>query len=147
MKIADLSETQIHALIQKAYQDGAKGNGGPSKDLADVTCYNCNEKGHYANKCPKKDTTKEIHWKKKKPTEGEAEIKTVNDVIWYWCKHCKRWTTSHNSLKHGCQGDDSVPPTPAPAPAPAVANMAMNSQALVSTDQDIDDEDGAWTAV
>ena len=26
----------------------------PKRDLATVTCYNCNEKGHYANKCPKK---------------------------------------------------------------------------------------------
>ena len=29
-------------------------NNKPKRDLATVTCYNCNEKGHYANKCPKK---------------------------------------------------------------------------------------------
>ena len=29
-------------------------NNKPKRDLATVTCYNCNEKAHYANKCPKK---------------------------------------------------------------------------------------------
>lgn len=28
----------------------------PKKDISKVTCYHCQEKGHYANKCPKKPT-------------------------------------------------------------------------------------------
>lgn len=27
----------------------------PNQDTSDVTCYTCNKKGHYANKCPEKD--------------------------------------------------------------------------------------------
>ena len=26
--------------------------GAPKKDLSKITCYNCDKKGHYSNKCP-----------------------------------------------------------------------------------------------
>jgi hypothetical protein len=140
---------QFNALIQKVFQEGVgTGNG---QNASDITCYNCNKKGHYANKCPDK-ASKPPSWKKKAPTEGEPEIKTVSkdgaSVIYYWCKHCKRWTVSHNSLKHGRQGDD--PTTEAPPAAPAAANMAMDegTGGLVRDDDSDDDSDGgAWTSV
>jgi hypothetical protein len=147
--IKDLDETQFNALIQKAYQAGANGTAVEGdKDLTNIKCYNCDKKGHYANKCP--DKKKEINWKKKAPGDGEAQIKTIQrdgtDVIYYWCAKCKRWTTSHNTLKHGNQGDD---PTPATATPPAAAaNMAMHNSPLVHEDSDdSEDEDGAWTTI
>ena len=39
----------------KAAQEKSKngnGNGGKKKDLSNVTCYKCKQKGHYANNCP-----------------------------------------------------------------------------------------------
>jgi hypothetical protein len=144
--IKDLDETQLNALIQKAYQAGA--NGVAPEGDKDITDIKCCKKGHYANKCP--DKKKELNWKKKAPGDGEAQIKTVQrdgeDVIYYWCAKCKRWTTSHNTLKHGNQGDD---PTPAAtAPPAAAANMAMHNSPLVHEDSDDSEEDdGAWTSV
>ena len=71
------------------------------------------------------------------------------DKIFYWCDKCKRWTPSHNTLKHGLPDTPATPATPAAPPVPADAavppaggNMAMD-QSLVST-SDSDDEDGAW---
>jgi hypothetical protein len=147
--IKDLDETQLNALIQKAHQAGAKGTAGEGeKDLSDIECFNCKKKGHHANKCP--DKKKEVNWKKKPPTDGEPQIKTVQrdgtDVIYHWCAKCKRWTTSHNTLKHGNQGDDPAPANDA-AP-PAAANMAIHNSPLVPEDNDdSEDEDGAWTTV
>ena len=159
--LSSLDETQLNALIQKAYQAGAKGTPTEGeKDISNIECYNCKGKGHYANKCPEK--RKELNWKKKAPGDGETQIKTVQrdgtDVIYYWCAKCKRWTTSHNTLKHGNQGDDPVPATT----PPAAANMAMHNGShfgedsnsddedggtLVREHSDSDDEDGAWTTV
>jgi hypothetical protein len=152
--LSDLSDSQIHALIQKAYQAGTAGGGtsGSGKDISEVECFNCHKKGHYANKCPDKDQTKELNWKKKAPGDGEPQIKTVKregvDVIYYWCAKCRRWTTSHNTLKHGNQADDPAP-TPAPTPAPpAAANLASVGGGLVHIEEDdSDDEDGAWHPV
>ena len=154
MAVTELTEAQIHALVQKSYQAGQ--NGG-DVDLSEVECYNCHKKGHYANKCPNNSgggVNKPISWKKTAPGDGEAQVKTVSrdgaDVIYYWCGKCKRWTTSHNTLKHGRQGD-TVPTDAAPAPAPAgaAANMAAdNGDALVSSYESDDDSDGgAWNPV
>jgi hypothetical protein len=77
--LSDLSETHINALIQKAYQEGTTGGAAPGtgKYISEVECFNCHKKGHYANKCPTKDRTKELNWKKKAPGDGEPQIKTV----------------------------------------------------------------------
>jgi hypothetical protein len=142
------SEAQINALVQKAFEKGAlsKGNSAGTKDISQVECFECHELGHYANKCPQRKTT---NWHKKASVSGEAEVKTIKkdgeeDVIYYWCAKCRRWTTSHNTLKHGQQGSDPVPP-------PAVANMAMleaGANALVLEHEFADDDDeGAWTTV
>jgi hypothetical protein len=145
--LGNLDESQLNALIQKAFKAGASGDAtSEEKDISNVQCYNCNKKGHYANKCP--DKKKAVNWKKKAPEDGDAQIKTVQrdgtDVIYYWCAKCKRWTMSHNTLKHGNQGDDPAPVAPV-APV-AAANMAMHSSPLVHEDSD-SEEDGAWTSV
>jgi hypothetical protein len=149
--LSSLDETQLNALIQKAYQAGTNGNtANGEKDISNIECYNCKKKGHYANKCPEK--RKELNWKKTPPGDGEPQIKTVQregtDVIFYWCAKCKRWTTSHNTLKHGNQADDPAPaPTPTPPTPPAAANMAMHNGPLVHEDSDSDSDGGAWTSV
>lgn len=30
-------------------------------------------------------------WLKVAPKEGESQVKTMNDVEWYWCKHHQKW--------------------------------------------------------
>lgn len=154
MAVTEFTQAQIHALVQKAYQAGKDG------DTDDVECYGCHGKGHYSNspKCPLNKNgggLKEgrvTSWKKTPPKDGEPQVKTISkdgvEVIYYWCAKCKRWTTSHNTLKHGRQGDDPVLPASSPPAAPAAANMA--SGALVSSYGDSDSEDdggGAWNPV
>ena len=147
LAVTEFTEAQIHALVQKSYQAGQ--NGG-DVDLLEVECYNCHKKGHYANKCLKNGEggNKPISWKKKAPGDGEVQVKTVSqdgtDMIYYWCGKYKRWTTSHNTLKHGRQGGDTAPTdaVPAPAPAGAAANMAAeNGDALVSSHESDDNSD------
>ena len=41
----------------------------------DVVCHNCNEKGHYANKCPKKEKTKCTHCGHKGHVEKDCRKK------------------------------------------------------------------------
>ena len=38
-----------------------KGKNGNDKDLANVECYHCHKKGHYANKCPDKKDNNNIN--------------------------------------------------------------------------------------
>ena len=154
MAITKFTEGQIYALVQKPYQ--ARQNVGDI-DLSEVECYNGHKKRHYANKCPNNGGggNKPISWKKKAPGDGEVQVKTVSgdgtEVIYYWCGKCKRWTTSHKTLKHGRQGGDTAPTDAAPAPAPAgaAANMAVdNGDALVSSyESDEDSDGGAWNPV
>jgi hypothetical protein len=152
----EFTNAQVNALMQQAFQAGASGGtiGGGAKDISEVECFHCHKKGHYANKCPNKDNSKELPWKKKAPADGEPQIKTVTrdgtDVIHYWCAKCKRWTTSHNTLKHGHQGEDPVPAPPAstPPPTPAAAgNMAMDDCPAALVPDYESDEDGAWSPV
>lgn len=35
-------------------EKNARRNGGKGKDKSNITCYECNEKGHYSNECPNK---------------------------------------------------------------------------------------------
>jgi hypothetical protein len=156
MAVTGFTEAQIHALVQKSYQAGQQ-NGG-DVDLSDVECCTCHKKGHCANKCPNngggQGDRPKTSWKKKAPADGEAQVKTVSrdgtDVICCWCGKCKRWTTSHNTLKHGRQGGDPGPPaTPPEGGQPAAANMAADrDNGLVSSyDSDSDSSGGAWNPV
>jgi hypothetical protein len=54
---ADTDKKDHKVNVTKGKRDGGRDNGreGPSNDrVKDIMCYNCQEKGHYANKCPKK---------------------------------------------------------------------------------------------
>ncbi|MGH3054009.1 MAG: hypothetical protein ACRDL7_03410, partial [Gaiellaceae bacterium] len=75
----------------------------------DVTCYNCNEKGHVSRNCPKKKkdgSTKKSGkkplpaWRTVPPNSGQAEQKTVNGHTFYWCNLCKKWWTLHGTSTH-----------------------------------------------
>ena len=55
-------------------------NNKPKRDLATVTCYNCNEKGHYANKCPKKSiksAAQTVHPRRTNPYPRKPFIKSA----------------------------------------------------------------------
>jgi hypothetical protein len=81
-------------------------------------CHLCGSKDHWARNCPKnprnktktgnKDATpakgkgkgRRVAWKYREPKNGESEKTTRNGIEYQWCKHCGRWTPSHNTLTH-----------------------------------------------
>jgi hypothetical protein len=80
------------ALITKAVRDFIKrtrnnrgeGNSGEKRDIKDVICYNCKEKGHYSNKCPKGNDSDEDKPKAFYATWGNPGEGSGEDEPDYW---------------------------------------------------------------
>jgi len=89
-------------------------------------CFNCNETGHVAAQCPKKQAkstkpsgaggkkptnapqpAKKPKWRETAPAANEKKIKVENEKIYFWCKDCRGgkglWTSTHR--KHGAGND------------------------------------------
>jgi hypothetical protein len=89
-------------------------------------CFNCNETGHVAAQCPKKQAksakpsgpggkkptnapqpAKKPKWRETAPAANEKKIKIENEKIYFWCKDCRGgkglWTSTHR--KHGAGND------------------------------------------
>ena len=118
---AFMTKTDVEGLLAQAKLTATKGSG----DVSKVVCYNCGEKGHYANKCTKAKqaspagATGPPNWKKTPPATDSTHIKEVDGTVWYWCGICACWTHTHITDGHG--NHDSKPPgLPAAKPtAPA----------------------------
>ena len=155
-------ETKLNQLSSSA-PAGSSGKGkgkASSKDPKDVTCYNCQEKGHYANKCPKKQqhsgqqsgtgpaTTSNASWKLVPPVDDKDE-KVVDGVKYLWCAKCRngkgKWNgppIAHKTADH--RGRPSS--TPAPAASSSVSAPAANMAAApcVFNATPTIDEEGGW---
>src|SRR4029077_12141892 len=63
---------------RKTYNNNRQSNNRQQADLSQITCFTCNQKGHYANKCPKKQirsaaqTVKTRHTFKGRPSMRSA---------------------------------------------------------------------------
>ena len=48
-------------------------NGKPKRDLKDIECYNCHQKGHYSSKCPSNALFCRVQVKPRKYTQAELK--------------------------------------------------------------------------
>ena len=64
---------EVHVTASKDTEKRAgKAGGGKKKSLADVECYLCEEKGHYARNCPnRKPTAEKVHVSKAEPDSDD----------------------------------------------------------------------------
>ena len=132
--------------------------GGQKKDLSQITCYECGEKGHYKNKCPKRENKDGSNnsnsdnkssqsapksWKRVPPKDGESEKKTVEGTEWIWCGRCKRWKagskkhhTADHKTKEELQKASEGNQKPANVAAGSTTTLEMFPLNLAATDND-----------
>lgn len=100
--------TQSVGEMKNGSSGGVKGK----RDMSEVVCHNCKEKGHFARDCPKPNNRQSTNgnsssggsgnsgggnsWVRTGPAEGESETKNVDGTEWLWCKRCRRWRKDKN---------------------------------------------------
>ena len=60
-------------------------------------------------------------WNKVPPKTGAPTSKTVNDMKYYWCPKCKRWTKTHGQE----EAPEGVGHSPKPSSGPKAANLGV----------------------
>lgn len=105
---------------------GMNPRNGNDRNLNNVQCNYCKEKGHYKADCPvlkaknsSKDSNLKVdesngskeskakHWTRVPPKEGEPNVKTMNvegkEIVAKYCARCRRWKTgdkAHTTEEH-----------------------------------------------
>ena len=81
--VTDDSIKTTKSTTKDKKKDGDKKN---SKDLKDVECFTCHEKGHYAPQCPNKDkANKPRRWKKSDEKEDNKDKDSKDDDVCFRC--------------------------------------------------------------
>ena len=99
-----MTQADVEGLLKQSLDTANKGGGGGG--LANVTCFNCGQKGHVASKCTSPATPgaagggADRAWMKIRPPAGAPEAKDVNGKPFSWCERCMRWTTTHQTSTH-----------------------------------------------
>ena len=127
-----MTQADVEGLLKQSLDTANKGGGGGG--LANVTCFNCGQKGHVASKCTSPATPgaagggADRAWMKIRPPAGTPEVKDVNGKPFSWCKRCMRWTNSHQTSTHRTKAEVAAgkvtPPTTTPPPSAPETNQA-----------------------
>jgi hypothetical protein len=165
-QLFDKLESQYTSIYNLGLWDAAKHDSdsvffvhnkssGKDKDLSGVTCFRCNQKGHYANRCPSADSKPSgkplpvATVDRTPPGKNQSHERTAsNGVVELWCGHCQVWTNhakntpecpSSRNKVNLASGDppQTVPPTTptaATATIPPVAPTPVTSTVGTAVD-------------
>ena len=143
---AFMTQADVEGLLKQKLDKG----GG----MANITCFNCGQKGHVANKCTHGSnipaatppgtgggTPAGRAWMRVQPPTGTPETKVVNGKTWHWCEQCNRWSTTHSTSTHRSKPTEGdTPPAVTPPPAAETNRAAIITDSLVQ----LGNFGGAW---
>ena len=156
----ELKMKRMIANLQFAQGERANEKGGFKNKKASESqlCYECGNPGHYANRCPNKNSKnsksrtpsnapnnrQRAEWRNHAPKAGEPTSRIDRGVTYHWCAKCNRWTKSHNTENHVSK----APPGSARNGSRSSYNKGRtnsNSDTAIAANMVLDP--GAWVAM
>ena len=134
---------QLNALQQKFDNSKINSSGVGQRDLSNISCHGCGQKGHYKNHCPNVITagvtsepptnaTQPPAWMFKGPNSGESEVKLIEGIEYKWCSKCKLGKDQKPMWRQGNKRHVTSECRSKPRPAAAAGSLntlAVNTEA------------------